>query len=155
MAFPVGNKLWEARSRSGRKPIFSSKEELWDSAVEYFKWVEANPLEEQKLFHYQGEIIKETVSKMRAMTEAGLCVFLGIGQQTFRDYGKRDDFSEVVSDIRKVIYEQKLTGAAADLLNSNIIARDLGLADKRESDHTSSDGSLSSEIKVTVVSPEE
>jgi hypothetical protein len=39
-----------------------------------------------------------------------------------------------------VIYEQKFTGAAADLLNPNIIARDLGLADKQ--DHQSSDGTM-------------
>ena len=35
---------------------------------------------------------------------------------------------------------QKFMGAAADLLNANIISRDLGLADKK--DHTSSDGSM-------------
>jgi hypothetical protein len=31
-----------------------------------------------------------------------------------------------------VILDQKFTGAAADLLNPNIIARDLGLTDKKE-----------------------
>ena len=36
---------------------------------------------------------------------------------------------------------QKFAGAAADLLNANIIARDLGLADKQ--DLTNSDGTLS------------
>lgn len=38
----------------------------------------------------------------------------------------------VITQAEAVIYEQKFTGAAADLLNPNIIARDLGLADKKE-----------------------
>ena len=36
----------------------------------------------------------------------------------------------VVSKAEKIIYEQKFTGAAADLLNPNIIARDLGNVEK-------------------------
>ena len=47
-----------------------------------------------------------------------------------------------------MIYEQKFTGAAAGLLNPNIIARDLGLADK--TDHASSDGSMSPQPAVVM-----
>ena len=39
---------------------------------------------------------------------------------------------EVITRIRETAYNQKFTGAAADLLNANIIARDLGLSDKKE-----------------------
>nr|WP_261640834.1 DNA-packaging protein [Erwinia mallotivora] len=39
----------------------------------------------------------------------------------------------------QIIYNQKFTGAAADLLNANIIARELGLADKREVQQTVTD----------------
>jgi poly(A) polymerase Pap1 len=42
------------------------------------------------------------------------------------------DFSTVITDIEKTIYTQKFQGASADLLNANIIARDLGLSDKTE-----------------------
>ena len=41
-----------------------------------------------------------------------------------------------------VIRSQKFAGAAADLLNANIIARDLGLADKNQVDHTTAGESL-------------
>ena len=51
---------------------------------------------------------------------------------TWQDYTEKDDFSAVTTRIEDIIYEQKFTGAAADLLNPNIIARDLGLADKKE-----------------------
>ena len=45
-------------------------------------------------------------------------------------------FREVIQDAR----EQKFTGAAADLLNANIIARDLGLKDNVSNEHTGANG---------------
>ena len=149
MTFQVGNRFWEARSSHGRNPIYADPEELWSSCVEYFEWVEANPLYEEKIFQYQGEIIRDTVAKMRAMTIEGMCLFLGISYQTWRDYVKRDDFVEVTTRAEKVIYTQKFTGAAADLLNPNIIARDLGLADKKE--HTGKDGSPLQVTRIEIV----
>ena len=44
----------------------------------------------------------------------------------------KQDFSEVTTRVDEIIRTQKFQGAAADLLNPNIIARDLGLADKSE-----------------------
>ena len=45
-----------------------------------------------------------------------------------------DDFVTVITDIETVIRTQKFEGAAADLLNANIIARDLGMTDKQAID---------------------
>ena len=42
------------------------------------------------------------------------------------------DFSQVISTIKEIIETQKFEGASAGLLNPNIIASDLGLADKKE-----------------------
>lgn len=141
MAAPKGNRFWEIRKTHGRDPVFLSPEQMWEDCCSYFQWVEDNPLLEMKPFAYQGVVIQEPVAKMRAMTINGLCVYLGIDDQTWANYRAKEDFLGVVSRVEKIIYEQKFTGAAADLLNSNIIARDLGLSDKR--DHTSSDGSMS------------
>ena len=69
---------------------------------------------------------------MRAMTLDGLYLFLDITRQTFDNYRERDDFFTVTMQIEATIRSQKFAGAAADLLNANIIARDLGLSDKRE-----------------------
>ena len=44
------------------------------------------------------------------------------------------DFSQVITRIGKIIYDQKFSGAASGFFNANIIARDLGLADKKEID---------------------
>lgn len=132
MPAPVGNRFWEQRSSHGRKPIFERPEQLWEAACEYFAWVEENPLSEEKLFAYQGVVTKATATKMRAMTIQGLCLFLDVSDETWADYCKREDFIGITRQIQKVIFEQKFAGAAADLLNANIIARELGLADKKE-----------------------
>ena len=142
MAAPEGNRFWEQRSSHGRKPIFESSEDLWNAATQYFAWVEDNPLYETKAFAFQGMVTTEELPKMRAMTIIGLCLYLDISQDALSDYGKKEDFIGVVANIKNIIRDQKFAGAAADLLNANIIARDLGLKDKSDVDHSSSDGSM-------------
>lgn len=132
MAAPKGNRFWEARSSHGRNPKFESPEGLWKACSEYFEWVEEHPLHETKAFHFQGQITKTELPKMRAMTIAGLCLFLDISDETWANYRAKDDFIGIISRVETIIYTQKFTGAAADLLNANIISRELGLADKHE-----------------------
>lgn len=147
-AAPAGNQFWKARSSHGRNPIFGSDEELWDACLEYFDWVEANPLWETAIKSAHGEPVPVSVPKMRAMTISGLCIFLDISETCWYEYRKRDDFKEVITRVERIIYNQKFAGASADLLNANIIARDLGLSDKRENDHRSSDGSMTPSVVV-------
>jgi hypothetical protein len=132
VAAPVGNRFWEVRSTHGRAPIFKSPDDLWNACVEYFDWVEANPLYADHLVTFQGMAKHEPVAKMRAMTISGLCIFLDIGVKTWQEYRGREDFAPVTSRVDEIIRTQKFQGAAADLLNPNIIARDLGLVDKSE-----------------------
>ncbi len=132
MTAPTGNKFWLLRSSHGRNPIFKTPDDLWDAACQYFEWVEANPLYEDKVTSFQGVNTHEPIAKMRAMTISGLCLFLDVDQTTWRAYGEKEDFSRIVTQAEEVIRSQKFSGAAADLLNANIIARDLGLTDKSE-----------------------
>lgn len=132
MAAPKGNQFWKARSSHGRAPIFPNHDALWEACAEYFEWVEENPLYEDKVTSFQGINTHEPVAKMRAMTIGGLCIFLDIARPTWDDYRKNKDFSAVCTRAEEIIRDQKFSGAAADLLNANIIARDLGLADKSE-----------------------
>ncbi len=127
----------------GRPLEFKTPEFLFEKACEYFLWCKENPLQEEKLFNYQGELVKGTINKMRAMTLQGLCIHLNINTQTYRDYKKRVDFIGVTTRIDEIIYDQKFSGAAADMLNANIIARDLGLSDKKEVDNKHKFGDIS------------
>lgn len=138
MSAPAGNKFWEARVSHGRNAAFATPEDMWTSCCEFFEWADANPLKGEKLFSYEGSIIRGEFSKMRAMTIEGLCNFLGITSRTWRAYRVKNDFVPIIERVEQVLFEQKFTGAAADLLNPNIIARDLGLVEKQE--HFGKDG---------------
>jgi len=130
--FQPGNQFWTFRTKHGAKKLFSDPNVLWAECVKYFEWCQDNPLLEQKVFHTNGLITKADVTKMRAMTIKSLCYYLKMTYETWLQYRKNDDLSSVIHEAEQVIYDQKFTGAAADMLNPNIIARDLGLTDKVE-----------------------
>lgn len=137
MAAPKNNQFWKLRSKHGRDKLFQTSQLLWEAACEFFQWHEDNPLYESKAFAYQGFVTVETLPKMRAMTLSGLCLYLGCNEAFFRQFKaslpeNEQDFSTVINKIEQTIYLQKFQGAAADLLNANIIARDLGLSEKTE-----------------------
>lgn len=138
MAAPKNNQFWKARSKHGRDKIFETPEILWDAAKEYFEWVDANPIEAQD---NKGTKHVNTVKFNRPYTEDALCIFLDIGNSTLHDYKKREDFSDVIRKIEAVIRNQKFEGAAVGIFKENIIARDLGLKDRK--DFSSEDGSMS------------
>lgn len=136
-AAPKGNQFWKLRYRHGTKKAFETPQILWDAACEYFEWAENNPLIETKAFNFQGEIIYAKIPKLRAMSLNALCLYLGCNEAYFRNFKSqprtdKKDFSTVIELIEKTIYDQKFTGASADMLNANIIARDLGLADNQK-----------------------
>jgi hypothetical protein len=120
------------RTKDGREPRFDTPETLLEEALGYFDWLEANPLWEHKITQYQGEPVEMKVPKMRVATLNGLYLYLCITRTTWDRYREKPDFSAVIEQIESLIYENKFSGAAADLVNANIIARDLGLVDKRE-----------------------
>lgn len=137
MAAPKGNQYWKLRSKHGRDKLFATPELLWDAACEYFQWCQENPLEETKAFAFQGVITTAELPKMRAMTMSQLCFYLNCNEAYFRTFKAQlpdgeQEFNTVIRDIEQVVYNQKFQGAAAGLLDANIIARDLGLKDNRD-----------------------
>jgi hypothetical protein len=127
--FDQGNQIWRERLSHGRPPIFTDATALWDACVGYFEWNEANPLFERKAFSNGATA---DIPKMRAMTLSALWLYLGIDRTTWAEWRERPDLSTVTSHVDSIIRVQKFEGAAAGLLCANIIARDLGLADKSE-----------------------
>jgi len=120
-----------AKRKVGRPLQFETAEQLWDACVDYFEWVEETPLIETKLAQSGGVPTKVEVPLPRAMTLAGLCLHIGVTDETWRNYRDRKDFFGVTERVDAMVYTQKLEGAAANLFNANIIARDLGLRDKQ------------------------
>lgn len=127
------------------RPIGSFKftpETLELAWQQYFEWCDSNPwikYEQSK----GGSLVKIPTS--RPYTEAGFCAFHGLGINYLRDLWSaikdRDDdesklYSLVITRARAKCYAQKFEGAAVGAFNANIIARDLGLAEKTESEVT-------------------
>lgn len=138
MAAPKGNDFWKARYNHGRQPKIATASQLWNAAVKYFEWLQKNPLLSVDVVKHLGEGKNHEVPRMRAPTLHGLWVFIGIGKSTWYEYKDRPKgFAEVTERIENVLYDWKFQGAAAGLLNANIIARDLKLKD--HADITSDD----------------
>jgi len=154
MAAPKKNEFWKARATHGRDKIFENEEILLEACCEYFQWVEDNPLYEDKPFTYLGKVIPSPVAKMRAMTLDGLHIFLDIARNTWKLYKSRDDFMPVIEQVEKIIRTQKLEGAAAGLLNGNIIAREIGLAEKINAEVTGKDGTPIQTVSTTMTPKE-
>jgi hypothetical protein len=113
-------------------PIFSTPDEMYARCCEYFEWVRENPIYEKKIFQFNGGIVNGETEKPRAMTIKALCIHMGCSVDAWANYRKREGFSEVCELVDSIIYTQKFELAAADLLNVNLIARDLGLREKIE-----------------------
>lgn len=147
MAAPKGNQFWKIRSKHGRDKILSSPEILWKAACEYFEWCDSNPFQEEtiqvlKVNGVGDEIKRVNVPKMRPYTWQGLEIYLDISD--LKEYKRGEtykDFFPIIDRIGKIIYNQKFSGAASGFFKENIIARELGIADKQD---------LSGEIKQTV-----
>lgn len=127
--FLPGNKFWHMRKKHGGPRIFETPDDLEAACMQYFDWVDENPLYEAKAF---GSGLRMNVPKARAMTIHGLCIFIGIGRRTWDSYRDREEFKEVIEMAESVMFDQKFAGAAAGFFSAAIIARDLGLADKTQ-----------------------
>lgn len=111
----------------GGRPVAYEPEELWLKACEYFDWCQKSQLLELKVF---GSGLKKKVPHERPFTRQGLSVFLGITPKTLDNYETWAEYKFVISAIRSIMFEQKFSGAAAGLMNANLIARELGLAER-------------------------
>jgi len=137
--FQQGNQLWKValrnRNRMGR---FPTAETVLEMFCEYMAWCEDNALQEARLVTYEGESSLEEVPKKRAMTLAGLCAFMGIHRDTWgawRRGDQRPGFKVVVEWCEQMMWDDKFVAAGAGLLNTNLIARELGLVDRQQVDN--------------------
>jgi len=119
---------------------FDSPEAMWQAACEYFEWMESRPQYEARPFQYKGDVFMKNIPRRRPFTLQGLLVFFDMSIYVWGGYKNRrgPGYAFVAEQIEHVIFTQKFEGAAVDLFNANIIARDLGLRDAQE--HTGPGG---------------
>jgi len=153
MGADKGNEFWKLRSKHGRDKIFATPEIMLEACMEYFEYQSKQTW--NKVDYKGKEAVRVEIPTSSPFGLASLCIFLGVNTKYFTEFESNikdnkdkesKDFSEVITHVRDIIYQQKFEGAVVGAYNANIIARDLGLTDKQEikTDQPT-------EIKVTVV----
>lgn len=134
MGAPRNNQFWKLRTKHGRDRIIKDPKILLESALEYFKWCEENPIQVAENFNTRNGVETHFLPKRRVFQKPGLAIYLGVGTwQVINDLkNKSKDFLEVIMHIEEIIFNQKFEGASVGQFHPNIIARDLGLIDKKE-----------------------
>ena len=136
MAAPKGNQFWKLALKHGKEKRFSSPEQMAKEAAGYFEWCDNNPWNIHtpvKAGDHFGETV--TAPVQRPYLIEGLCLYLGIDQSTFWRYCNDENYKEyfkVANNIKTMIENQQLDGAMVNTFNANIVARKLGLSDKKE-----------------------
>lgn len=131
---------WAWRAKVGQPKKIPSPEILWETACQYFQMRDESPWV-KKDFIRGGDSAGHIVDLETAVpyTWAGLEDFLrekGLAAK-LDDYrankaGNYSEYSDVLSHISQIIFDQKFTGAAVGAFNSNLIAKDLGLVEKTQ-----------------------
>lgn len=149
MGAPKGNTYWQMRKKHGKPKAIGSPEELWEYFCDYAARTDENPHETTETKTGSGSSEKGGFTK-----EEDKVVKLDIPYtwQGFEDYlfekdvigdlddyrkntdGRYEDYQLILKRISNCIYHNKFTGAAIGIFKENIIARDLGLKEKTESD---------------------
>lgn len=132
MPAPKGNKYWTKRKKDGKERKLTPIE-LLDEAYEYFQWCEDNPMYKNEVLRggsRAGELIEIPIERPKSIN--GLCNYISICERTFRNYEDVEDYVPITSHIRSIIEQNQFDGAVIGIYDSNIIARKLGLADKKE-----------------------
>ena len=146
------DKLWQVVKCpvGGRPRSFNKPHELWDKALEYFKWVDENPWQRKNASQSNAQSknsasnhINQNVQLLpRAYTLYGLCAFVGICKWADfkRNYIERDGFLEVIDAIENIVTAQQVDGAMIHQFDSNLVARLNCIADTTKTEITGKDG---------------
>lgn len=155
MPAPKGHERWG----NPLNPKKYTPEELWNGALDYFKWADENPwmkIEQSKMpqrlsptmaKEMKSSLIKKFLSQVveiptqRPYTIEALCLHLNITRETFDNYSKEkgyETYFDICRAIRDIIDNNHLEGGMVGAFNANIVTRKLGL--KEQSDLSGSIG---------------
>ncbi len=128
----------DKRIYNQRPRRFNSPDELWEAFCDYVEYCEKNPW-------YKTEPTKQGLVQVpvgKPLTFMGFSAYCGLTHQGLLNYGElkgREDFFEIFTRIREIIDNHQYEGAAVGVYNHTLIARRLGLVDKRQNDVTVND----------------
>ena len=132
--FENGNQYWKRRTKHGRDRVIKEPETLAKAADEYFQFCIENPI---IVVDYKGKDAKRVEMQIpKVFQKNELARFCHLSEwRSINDLKSvSTDFLQVVTHIEGCIADQKFQYGIANIFNSNIVARDLGLRDKQEID---------------------
>lgn len=136
MAAPKGNKYGCGYYPPYRPRAYATPEAFKEATDDYFNWIDNNPIMKNEALKSgldAGRIIQ--VPTQRPYLIEGLCDHLGITVQTFMNYESKEEykaFFEVCAYVRQKIYRQNLEYGYSGAFDAGLVARKLGIADKKE-----------------------
>lgn len=134
MAAPIGNKFWLKRSKHGRNTIIKDAKTLEEAANEYFQQCIDNPVIQIDYKGGRNGVERVEIPHPKVFQKGEFARFCGVSEwRLIEDLKEKgEDFSQIITYIEGIIRDQKFTYATVGMFNSNIVARDLGLSDKKE-----------------------
>lgn len=122
---------WKVINSGGRQ-VSNTPQQLWEQAVEYFRWCDENPIKAKRTLtsgKTQGE--KVTVEFVRPYTIKAMCLHCNISERYLKDIqdagDKGNEWYYVVEKILTIIYTQNLEGAIVDMYNPIMVSKVLNL----------------------------
>lgn len=121
----------------GRPKAFKTPAALWRAACKYFEYTKANPIYKQQYIRSIGRVVP--IPKEVPFSQLGLCLHIGISQDTFRNYLKKPEYKEYYHTARRIrttIRADQFGGAVVGIYSARIISWELGLYDRRCVEYT-------------------
>jgi len=125
----------------GHNKAIGSPDELWSLFVDFEQNLKENPIIKSEYNMKAGCLVEIPLERPLTWSRFD-CYVNDLGIITdLEDYrqnrdNRYSDYGGVVTRINKKMYSDKFEGAAVGIYNHNLIARDLGLQDKQQTEHT-------------------
>lgn len=124
-------------AKIGRPRLIETPEILWQHFLAYEIEAKANPNYETQWDFKKSEVVR--VPKEVPLTFIGFEVYLkeneiiaDLGKYESNFNGAYTEYVTIIRDIKRKCYRDKFNGAATGIYKENIIARELGLVDRKE-----------------------
>jgi len=121
---------WEVVASNRR--VSTTAEELWDDAITYFAWSDANPIRTKKAM-VAGPLAGSKLDEetIRPYSVKALCLHCNITEEYLRDIrhsmDRDSDYYVVVSKLLYIIHVQNTELATVGIYNPNFVAKLLNM----------------------------
>ena len=121
----------------GKNKYIETPEKLWELFSEFVEHEKSNPMFKVEYVGKEGDRVN-TPLQVPITFEAFECwladkgIINDLGNYSSNLNGAYTDYLPIITRIKNNCFAQNFKGASVGLFNANIIARKLGLADKKE-----------------------